>query len=88
MLVEKICRFVGNVKVDAVQAALLHFEVNCSGHDVAWREFAARVMLGHETGPIRKVKQSTFASDRFRDQEGLGLWMIKAGWMELDELHV
>jgi hypothetical protein len=45
-------------------------------------------MLGHETGPIRKAKQSTFASDRFRDQEGLGLWMIKAGWMELDELHV
>jgi len=37
-----------DVEIDAVQAALLHFEVDSAGDDVARGEFGAWVVFGHE----------------------------------------
>ena len=35
-----------------------------------------------------RLEHAAFAAHRLADQKGLGLGMIEAGGMELDELHV
>ena len=49
---------------------------------------AALVVLGHEACAVGQAQQAAFAAHRFGNQEGLGLRVVKAGRMELDEFHV
>src|SRR5947208_10787050 len=46
------------------------------------------MVLFHEFRAGNILKHAAFSTDRFTDEKGLGLGMIKTGWMELDELHV
>jgi hypothetical protein len=54
VLGEKGRRLVRDVEVDTVQAALLHFEIDGPGDDVARREFGARIVPGHEAPAVRQ----------------------------------
>ena len=50
--------------------------------------------IGHEAGAgggagsRRQLEQPAFAAHRFGDQEGLGMRVVEAGRVELDEFHV
>ena len=88
MLLEEGGRLVRDVEIDAVQAAFFHFEVDGARHDVARRQFGARVVLGHEAGAVGQQQDAAFAAHRFGDQEGFGVRVVQAGRVELDEFHV
>ena len=88
MLLEESFRLVRDVEIDAVQAALLHFEVDGAGDDVARRQFGALVVPGHEARAVGQLEQAAFAAHRFGDEEGLGMGVVEAGGVELDEFHV
>eukprot|EP01022_Parablepharisma_sp_SALTPOND_P004214 TRINITY_DN118_c5_g1_i1.p1 TRINITY_DN118_c5_g1~~TRINITY_DN118_c5_g1_i1.p1 ORF type:complete len:1641 (+),score=478.48 TRINITY_DN118_c5_g1_i1:3715-8637(+) len=85
---------VADIQVHMIQAALLHLEVDGARHDVARRQLGPIVMLGHEAlagGAARRgrqLEQGAFAAQGFADQEGLGIGVVQAGRMELDEFHV
>ena len=67
---------------------LLHLVVDGAGDDVARRQFGARIVLGHEARAVGQAQDAAFAAHRLGDQERLGVRVIEAGRMELDELHV
>ena len=75
-------------RIDAVEAAVFHFEVDGAGHHVARRQFGARVVLRHEARAVGQSQDAALAAHRFGDQEGLGVRVVQAGRVELDELHV
>lgn len=81
-------RLVGDVEEHAIGAGAFHLGVDGTGHDVAGSEFGPRVIAVHEALAVGTQQQPAFTADRFRDEEGFGLGMEKAGGMELDELHV
>ena len=68
---DEFLALVGDVQIDAIQTALLHFEVDGASDDVTRREFGAVVMPRHEAGAIRQTEQAAFAAHRFGDQERL-----------------
>ena len=78
----------GDIEKNAIQAALFHFEVDGASHNVARSQFGAIVVLRHEAGAVWQAEQTALATNCLRNQEGLGLWVIKAGRMELNELHI
>ena len=45
-------------------------------------------MIGHETSPVPQPQETAFAAHCFGDQERLGIRVVQAGGVELDELHV
>ena len=47
----KLPGFVADVQKDAVEAVLLHLEIDGAGHDVAGREFFPAVVLGMKRLP-------------------------------------
>ena len=49
---------------------------------------SARCRCGHEAAPVRQQQQAALAAHGFADQEGLGVRVVQAGGVELDELHV
>jgi hypothetical protein len=55
---------------------------------------AALVVGRHEAGAGgsarsgRQLEQAAFAAHRFADQEGLGVGVVQAGRVELDEFHI
>jgi hypothetical protein len=67
---------------------LLDLEVDGAGDDIARRKLGARVVARHEALAVRQPQDPALAAHRFRDQEGLGVRVEKAGGMELDELEV
>ena len=85
---DELGRLVGDVQVDTVQAAPLHLVVDGPGDDVPGRQLGALVMLGHEAAAVGQAQHGPLAPHGLGDQEGLGLGVIEAGGVELDELHV
>jgi hypothetical protein len=81
-------RLVGDVEIDAVEAALLHFEVDRARHHVARRQFGAFVVFRHEAAAVRQAQQRALAAHRLGDQERLGVRVIQAGGMKLHEFQV
>ena len=81
-------RLVRDVEIDAIQAALFHFEVDGPGDHVARRQFGALIVRGHEAGAVGQLEQAAFAAHRLGDQEGLGVRVVQAGGVKLDEFHV
>jgi hypothetical protein len=79
---------VRHVQEHAVEAVLLHLEVDGAGHDVARRQFGARVVGRHEARAVGQAQVPALAAQRLGDQEGLGVRVVEAGRVELDELHV
>ena len=88
MLPDELRRLVRDVQVDAFDAAFLHLEVDGPCHDVARRQFGARIVLRHESRAVGQQQAAAFAAHRFADQERLGIGVVQAGRVELDELHV
>ena len=88
MFLDKGERLMGDVKIDAIQAAFFHFEVNGTGHNVTRRKFGACVVRGHEAGTVGQSQDAAFTAHGFRNQKRLRMRVIQAGGMELDELHV
>ncbi len=88
MLAQEGLGLVADVQVHVIQATLLHFEVDRARHHVARSQFGALVVFRHEAGAIGQLQQAAFATYGFRDQEGLGVGVIQAGRVELDEFHV
>ncbi|EXI69489.1 MAG: hypothetical protein AW07_04232 [Candidatus Accumulibacter sp. SK-11] len=88
VLGEKRRRLVRDVEIDAVESPFLHLEVDRPCHNVARCQFAAGVVPRHEAAAVGQQQPAALAADRLRYQEGLGLRVVEAGRMELDELHV
>ncbi len=85
---DEVGRLVRDVQVDAVQPVALHLEVDRAGHDVARRQLGPRIMRRHEAGAIGQQQTPALATHRLGNQEVLGLRVVQAGRVELDELHV
>ena len=85
---EEVRRFVRDIEIDAVQAAFFHLVVDGAGDDVARSEFRPRVVLGHEARAVGQLEQAAFAAHRLGDEERLGVRVVEAGGVELDEFHV
>src|SRR5690606_12582930 len=88
VLAEPVGGLMADVEVHAVEAALFHFEVDCAGDDVTRGEFGAFIVLGHEASAVGQAQDAAFAAHCFGDQEGLGLRVVEASRVELDEFHV
>ena len=69
MFAQKRFRFVRNIEIDAIEAALFHLEVDGARHDIARCEFGALVVGGHEARAVGQFQQSTFAAHRFGNQK-------------------
>ena len=80
MLADEVLALVGDVEVDAVEAALLHLEVDGARHDVARRELGALVVARHEPLAVGELQEPALAAHRLGDQEatwragGRGRW--------------
>ena len=79
---------VADVEMHMVQPQPLHFVVDGAGHDVPGRQFRSGVELRHEAAAVVQGQHAALAAHRLGNQEGLGLRMVQAGGMELNELHV
>ena len=79
---------VGHVQQHVVVAGALHLGVDGPGHDVARGEVLQLVVAGHEGRAVAQPQDAALAAQRLADQEGLGLRVVKAGRVELEELHV
>jgi len=88
VFLEKISRFVRNIPIYAIQPAFFHLEINGTRHNVTRRQFGAFIVLWHEARAVRQHQNAALASHRFGNQKRLGMRVIQAGGMELDELHI
>ena len=77
-----------DIEKDALASAPFHLRVDRPGDNVARSEFPLRMMLLHEASALCIEQNAAFAAHGLRDEKRLGLGMVKAGRMELDELHV
>ena len=77
-----------HVEEDAIEAVLLHLEVDGTGYHIARRQFGTRIVIGHEARAVRQAQDAALAAHRFGNQEGLGVRVVEAGRVELNELHV
>ena len=69
MLARLLRVLVGDVEVDVVVAVQLHLAVDGAGHDVAWREAQARVVLLHELLALEVAQHGSVASHGLGDEE-------------------
>ncbi len=69
-------RLVADVQIHAVDAQALDFVVDGPRHDVARRQFAARVEILHEGRAVLQQQMAAFAAYRFADEEGAGLRVV------------
>jgi hypothetical protein len=88
VVLEEFRRLVRHVEEHAVEAVAFHLEVDGAGHDVTRCQFRAAVVVGHEARAVGQAQQASLAAQSLRNQEGLGVRMVEAGRVELDELHV
>ena len=87
MLLEEGRRLVRNVQINAVQAAFLHFEVDRPRHHVARSQLGPGVVRRHEARAVGQHQHAAFAAHGFADEERLGVRVVQAGGVELDEFH-
>ena len=85
---DEVCRFVCDVEVDTLGAAAFHFGIDGTGHNVARSEFLLWVLVLHETPSALIDQNASLAANGLRNQERFDRGMVKAGGMELDELHI
>lgn len=76
------------VEMDERNTLFEDFGVDCSGDDVAGREFAARVVIEHEPSSMNRSEDCAFASEGFRYEEVSGFSVIEGRRMELNEFHI
>lgn len=88
MFLDEISPFVGDIKIDAIRPQPFEFMVNGARHNIAWGQFTAFIKPVHKTCAIRQQQFATFTAYGFGNQEGFGLRVIQAGWMELAEFHI
>jgi len=94
VLPDEVGALVRDVQVHTVQPVPLHFVVDGARHDVARRQFGPAVVQQHEAlagcgaGRGRQQQPAAFAAHRLADQKALGMRVVQAGRMELDEFHV
>jgi hypothetical protein len=79
---------VADVEPDELELACAHFGMDRARHDVAGREFAARVIPEHEALAVRQQQSAAFAAHRLGDQPAVSLRVAQRGRMELDHLQV
>jgi hypothetical protein len=82
------CGFVRDVQQHVIGPGALHDAVDGPGDDVAGRERPERMDVLHELDAVHRFEHAPLAADGFADEKRLGLGMIQAGRMKLDELHV
>src|SRR5438270_7074438 len=92
MRADEILVAMRDVEMDIVETEALDLMVDGAGDDVARRELAALVELGHEPlaaalDPRRQLELPAFAANSLRDQEVLDLEVVEAGGVELRHLH-
>ena len=87
-LLQERAPLLADVEAAVGVARALHLAVDRARHDVARRERAARVVLLHERMPLPVHEHRPFAAHGLADEEALGLRVVEAGGVELDELHV
>lgn len=85
---KKLRWFMRHVEEDAIRSVPFHFKVDGAGDDIPWRKLRARVVLRHESGSVGKTQYAAFAAQGLRNQKTLGVRMIEARRMKLDEFHV
>ena len=78
---------VGHVEEHAVDAAALELGVDGAGNHVARRQLLPRVVACHEGLPAA-AQDAALAAERLADEERLGVRMVQAGRVKLDELEV
>ena len=86
-----VLALVADVEIGARLAGALEFVVNGAGHDVARGEAGHLMVPLHEFDKLAfapDLEHGTLAADGFADEERLGLRVIEAGGMELEEFHV
>ena len=84
---------VRDVEVDVIEPQALNLMIDGPGDDVARRKLGALIELRHEALAAsldagRKFQLPAFAADGLGDEEVLDLQIVKAGRVELHELHV
>ena len=70
------------------KSAPLHLAVDGAGHHIPGRQRFERMIPVHELVSRDRFQYPAFAAHRLADQKGLGLGMVEAGGMKLDEFHV
>ena len=79
---------VGDVHEGRVRAGALQFVVDGASHDVAGGQVLHRVLMLHEGVARLVAEQGALAPECLADQVRLGLGVVQAGGVELEELHV
>ena len=77
-----------DVKTTVWRARTFHLAIYGAGDDVTRREGAAGVVALHEGLAVAVHEYGPFAAHCLADEETLGVWVVEASGMELDELHV
>ena len=81
-------RPVRDVQVHVGQIETRHLGPDRARHDVARRQFRARVVRGHEALAARQAQHGAFAAQRLGHQAGRAAIHLQRGGMELHEFHV
>lgn len=85
---DEVLGFVGDVQKDAIIPALLELGINGPGYDIPAGQVLHGVIFGHERVAMLVDEDAPFAPDRLRDKEILGLRVVKASGVKLDEFHI
>ena len=83
-MADEIGPAMAQVEVNAIQAVTLHLGVDRARHDIARRQFGVGTVALHERLAARQLQDCALAAQCFGDQERLGLGMVEAGGMELE----
>src|SRR4029453_13282175 len=85
---QEFARLMCDVEIDTLRAGALHLGVDCTRHDVAWRERPAWMHPRRKIFTFAVAQDTAFAPHRLGDQERGRLRMKEAGWMKLHEFHI
>ncbi len=85
---QKILLAMGDIEQDAIIPGLLQFGVDRLGDDIAGREALHGMVFLHEGGAVFQFQNRPLAANRFADQKGFCVGVVKTGRVKLDELHV
>ena len=77
-----------DVEIHEWLTGALHFAIDGPRHHIAWRQIGQRMVPGHECPAVARPQHRAFAAQRLAQEKRLGLGMVEAGGMELDELEV
>jgi hypothetical protein len=85
---DEVGGFLRDVQINAFGSRAFHLGVDGAGNDVAGSQFGSWIILEHETFALLVEEPGTFSADGFRDEERPCVGVVKAGGVELNELHV